>query len=119
MVTLKETTGDRVGMLEHVLFLRYAREHTVAFVAKFSLLVVFLTRAVDPVVANPHAQAEVLVTGEFRGGHGAEGVDVLGGKHCVQDLEGLASGGRDGVFIHDSKVYLATKVGPLLSVTVS
>ena len=119
MVTLKETAGYCVRMLEHVVLLRYAREHAVAFVAEFSLLVVFLARAIDPVVANPHAQTKVLVTGEFRGGHGAECGDVFRGKHGVQDLEGLACGGRDSVFIHDSKVYLATKVGPLLSVTVS
>ena len=119
MVTFKEAAGNSVRMFEHIFLLRYAREHAVAVVAEFSLLVVFLTRAVDPVVTNPHAQTEVLVTGEFRGGHGAEGVDVLGGKHSVQDLESLACGGRDSVFIHDSKVYLATKVGPLLSVTVS
>ena len=119
MVTFKETAGYCVRMLEHIVLLRYAREHTIAFVAEFSLLIVFFTWTIDPVVANPHTQTEVLVTGEFRGGHSAEGGDVFRGKHCIQDLEGLACGGRDSVFIHDSKDYLATKVGPLLSVTVS
>lgn len=119
MVSFKEAAGDRVRRNEYVALLGYALKHAIAFAAEFSLLVVSLIAAIDPVVANPHTQAEVLVTGEFRGGHGAEGVDLLGGKLSVQDLKGLACGCRDSVIIHDSKVYLATKVGPLLSVTVS
>lgn len=119
MVALKEAAGDHIRMLEHVILLGYAREHAVAMVTEFALLVIFFTGAVDPIVANPHAQAEVLVTGEFRGGHAAEDSDVFGGEHCVQDLEGLAGGCGDSIFGHGYKLFLTAKVAPLLSGYVS
>ena len=39
---------------------------------KFPLLLIFLPGTVDPVVADPHAKAEMLPAGEFQGGHAAE-----------------------------------------------
>ena len=95
VVSAQEVAGDTVRMLKDGVAWLGAGEHCVAFHVALHGVVVGIFRRIDPIVANPHSQLEMLISRELifcsLDGHPL----FFERKDFVKNLEGFFFGYRN------------------------